>query len=159
MAFDRLLFIAHRACRRLRLVATATTTALLLMLPLSAAQAHEYYADGFMIIHPWAEPTAPGTVDAPVYFGLADITQGDKLIKGFSPLADWVEFRASDAPDAAVLSALPFGTADADAFGEGKPHLLLRGLKAPLEEGRFYMLMLEFERAGKVVLGISVGAH
>jgi copper(I)-binding protein len=133
--------------------------ATLMLLPLTALQAHEYYADGFMIIHPWSDPTQPGEVDAPDYDGLDNVTQGDRLIKAFSPLAERIEFRAGDGPSAPVLNELPFGTGDANAFGPGKPHLLLRGLKLPFENGRSYLLMLEFERAGKIVVGISVGAH
>jgi periplasmic copper chaperone A len=134
-------------------------TAALLLFPLTALQAHEYYADGFMIIHPWADPTPPGVVDAPVYLSLAEVTKGDRLLRAMSPLAERVEFRAGDAADAPALSELSFGVGDTDAFGVGKPHLVMRGLKVPFEDGRFYVLMLDFERAGKVVLGVSVGAH
>ena len=130
----------------------------MLILPVTV-QAHEYYADGFMIIHPWSEPSPPGAVDAPVYFHLEDITKGDRLIRGFSPLAERVEFRADDNPNAPALSDLTFLPGDNDAFGVGKPHVMLRGLKVPFEEGRSYMLMLEFEKAGQIVMVISVGAH
>lgn len=122
-------------------------------------QAHEYYADGFMIIHPWSEPSQPGAVDAPVYFHLQDVAKGDRLIRGFSPLAERVEFRADDNPASPALTELVFRAGEVDAFGVGKPHVMLRGLKKPFEEGRSYMLMLEFERAGQIVMVISVGAH
>lgn len=130
----------------------------MLMFPVTALQAHEYYADGFMIIHPWANPSSPGAVDAPVYFHLQDITKGDRLIRGFSPLAERVEFRADDNADAPALSELAFRPGDTDAFGVGKPHVMLRGLKVPFQEGRSYMLMLEFEKAGQIVMVVSVGA-
>ena len=47
---------------------------------------HEYYADGFVIIHPWAVPTAAGVTDAPVYFHLDEVSKGDRLISGFHRL-------------------------------------------------------------------------
>ena len=132
-------------------------TLAILLLPIMVG-AHEYYADGFMIIHPWADPTRPGAVDVPVYFHLTEITKSDQLIRGFSPLADRVELRADDNPDHPALAAIGFRPGDTDTFGVGKPHILLRGLKKPFEEGRSYMLMLEFEKAGQIVTVISVGA-
>ena len=132
--------------------------ALAILLSPIMVEAHEYYADGFMIIHPWADPTRPGAVDVPVYFHLTEITKSDRLIRGFSPLADRVELRADDNPDHPALAAISFRPGDTDAFGVGKPHILLRGLKKPFEEGRSYMLMLEFEKAGQIVTVISVGA-
>lgn len=127
------------------------------LFPISV-EAHEYYADGFMIIHPWAAPSKPGDVDAPVYFHLQDVTKGDRLIRGFSPLADRVEFRADDNPDTPALTALSFQPGETDAFGVGKPHVMLRGLKVPFQDGRSYLLMLEFENAGQIVMVISVNA-
>lgn len=139
----------------LGLVRAAAVAMLLLSI---TVEAHEYYADGFMIIHPWAEPTQPGVVDVPVYFHLAEVTKGDRLIRGFSPLAERVEFRADDQPDGPTLAAIAFRPGDVDVFGVGKPHVILRGLKHPFEEGRSYMLMLEFEEAGQIVTVVSVGA-
>ena len=142
--------------RRAVVLVRAAAVALLL-LPITVA-AHEYYADGFMIIHPWAEPTRAGVVDVPVYFHLADVTKGDRLIRGFSPLADRVEFRAGQELDTPALASIDFQPGEKDAFGVGKPHVVLRGLKKPFEEGRSYMLMLEFEKAGQIVMVVSVGA-
>lgn len=127
-----------------------------LMLP-AVANAHEYYADGFMIIHPWARPTAPGVTDTPVYFHLQEVSKGDRLIRGFSPLAEQVELRAGEDLHAPALSGIAFQPGDTAAFGEGRPHVLLRGLKKPFEEGRSYLLMLEFEKAGQIVTTVSIG--
>lgn len=130
-----------------------------LVLPVTALHAHEYYADGFMIIHPWANPTPLGVVDAPVYFNLQDVTKGDRLIRGVSPLAERVELVADDAPNAPAISGLTFSPGETDVFGPGKSHVVMRGLRVPFQEGRSYLLMLEFENAGKVVMVVSVGAH
>jgi copper(I)-binding protein len=132
---------------------------IMLVFPITMLQAHEYYADGFMIIHPWANPTPPGVVDAPVYFSLQEVTKGDRLIRGFSPLAERVEFVADDTPNTPAVSALTFGPGETDAFGQGKPHVVMRGLKVPFQEGRSYLLMLEFEKAGQIVMVVSVDAH
>lgn len=140
------------------LLALVCRVAMVAMLFPTQVEAHEYYADGFMIIHPWAAPSRPGDVDAAVYFHLQDVTKGDRLIRGFSPLADRVEFRADDDPDAPALTALSFQPGETDAFGVGKPHVVLRGLKVPFQDGRSYLLMLEFEKAGQIVMVISVNA-
>lgn len=140
-----------------RLFGILRLAAALMLLAPGAVNAHEYYADGFIIVHPWALPTAPGAVDAPVYFHLTELSKGDRLIRGFSPLAERVEFRAGDDADAPALTEIAFRPDDPGNFGPGKPHLLLRGLKVGFEEGRSYMLMLEFERAGQIVMVISVG--
>ncbi len=134
----------------------AFATTILLMLP-ATANAHEYYADGFMIIHPWARPTAPGVVDTPVYFHLQEVTKGDRLIRAYTPLAERVEFRAGEDVNAPALPEIAFQPGDTAAFTEGRPHVLLRGLKKPFQEGRSYMLMLEFEKAGQIVTVVSIG--
>lgn len=140
-----------------RLLAFLRAASVLMLFAPGAVNAHEYYADGFIIVHPWAVPTAQGTVDVPVYFHLTELSKGDRLIRGFSPLAERVEFRAGDDPAAPALTEIAFRSDDEGNFGPGKPHLLLRGLKVAFEEGRSYMLMLEFERAGQIVMVISVG--
>lgn len=129
----------------------------MVLVPL-AVEAHEYYANGFMIIHPWAAPTSPGVVDAPVYFRLQEVTADDRLIRGFSPLAERVEFRADDNPVSPALPSLAFRPGDTEVFGVGQPHVQLRGLKVPFQSGRSYLLMLEFEKAGQIVMVISVDA-
>jgi copper(I)-binding protein len=98
--------------------------------------AHEYQADGFTLIHPWADATEPGATDAPVHYKLEDVTREDRLIRGSTPYAERVEVRGTEAPQ-----------------------VVLHGLKAPLEWGRSYLMTLEFEKAGPIVVMISVGAH
>lgn len=109
------------------------TTACLLALPLAA---HEYQADGFTLIHPWADATEPGATEAAVHYKLEDVTKTDKLVRATTPYAESVEVR-----------------------GEQAPQLVLRGLKGPLQWGRSYLMTMEFERAGPIVVMISVGAH
>lgn len=109
------------------------TTACLLALPLAA---HEYPVDGFTLVHPWADASEPGATDAAVHFKLEDVTQADRLVRASTPYAESVEVR-----------------------GEQAPQLVLHGLKAPLQWGRSYLMTLEFERAGPIVVMLSVGAH
>ena len=56
------------------------------------------------------------------------------------------------------IADITFAAGETGAFTESRPHIVLRGLKVPLQEGRSYPFMLEFERAEKMVMVVSVGA-
>ncbi len=123
------------------------------------AQAHEYYVDGFTFIHPWAEATAPGATDAPVYFKLDNVRRDDRLLSATTRLAERVELRGGADPKAPALTAIEIAPAERLLFEPGHPHLLLRGLVTPLQWGRNYDLRVVFEKAGAVDVQISIGAH
>lgn len=124
----------------------------------TVADAHEYYLQGITLVHPWADPTKPGATSAPVYFTVTDVAQGDRLVKVVTPLAEKVEFREAGPKGKAVKNLAIEPGADTE-FTEGKPHLLLQGLKMPLQWGRSYEMTLYFEKAGPVQVQLSVGAH
>lgn len=124
-----------------------------------AAQSHEYYAEGFTFIHPWAEATLPGAVDAAVYFKLDNVRSADRLLSATTRMAERVELRGGDDRTAAAVSAIDITVADTLPFEPGHPHLLLRGLVAPLQWGRSYDMQVIFEKAGAVNVQISIGAH
>jgi hypothetical protein len=140
-----------------RLVAILAAAAM--VLAAGTAAACEFYADGFTLIHPWAEPTAPGVTEAPVYFRLEGVTRDDRLLRASSMFAQRVELRSGEDGAAPAASQLAFAAADAVEFGPGHAHLLMRGLRTPLEWGRSYLMMLEFEKAGRMLVMVSVGAH
>ncbi len=123
------------------------------------ALAHEYYTPGFTFVHPWAEATAAGQLDAPVYFELDNVTRSDTLLGATTPAADRVELRSGSDQKAAAAVQLSVPAGDSVSFSADKAHLMLRGLKAPLQWGRSYSMMVDFEKAGKVLVMISVGAH
>ena len=145
-----------RHFRRLLVTGLAAAAALGLS---AAAAAHAYHLADFTLIHPWAEATAPGAVDAPVYFTIDNASGSDRLIRGHSPIAASVEFRPGDDPAAPALTSMAVGSPDATAFVAGRPHLMLRGLTAGLQWGRSYPLTLFFEKAGPVSVMVSIGAH
>lgn len=123
------------------------------------AQSHEYYAEGFTFVHPWAEATAPGVVDAAVYFKLDNVRSTDRLLSATTGMAERVELRGGDDRMAPAVPALNITVADTLLFEPGHPHLLLRGLVSPLQWGRSYDMRLIFEKAGPVNVQISIGAH
>ena len=135
--------------------------ALLILASLAAvsAESHEYYADGFTIVHPWGEASEPQARDAPIYLILESITKNDRLLSAYTTLADRVELRGGPDASAPALSSIQVLAGADMAFKAGEYHLLLKGLKAPLEWGRNYSMGLRFERAGVINVMVSVGAH
>lgn len=124
------------------------------------SHACEYFAKGFTLTHPWTYPSQPGAVDAPVYFTLDSVLAEDKLIRASSLFAERVELRGSEDLAAPALSEVAFNKdTSKTVFGVGQAHLLLRGIKTPMLDARAYMLMLEFEKAGRLMVMVQVGPH
>ncbi len=124
-----------------------------------SSSAHEYQTPNFTVIHPWADATPAGQTDANIYFTVSGQTQGDQLIRGFSPIAERVEMRSGPAADGTDLKSIPVSVNRAEVSAPAGPILVLRGLKMPLQQGSSYPMMLVFEKAGIVNVMISVGAH
>ena len=130
----------------------------------AAAQAHEYYAATFKIIHPWADATAQGTSIAPVYLKFEEVTAGDRLVAARSNIAGKVELRGklddnTTAEVSATLPAIAVTPGSTTDLYPGGAHLVMIGLKTPLQWGRSYPLTLVFEKAGAIETALSVGSH
>ncbi len=123
------------------------------------ACAHEYYGQGFTLVHPWSEATQAGATQTPIYFKLENISGKDKLTSAQAPWAETVELRASGDASSAPAKALVFEPGADRAFVAGGPHLLLRGLKIQLQWGRSYPMTFVFEKSGPIQVMVSIGAH
>ena len=134
-------------------------TAALLLLCAPAARSHEYYALGFKLIHPWAEASAPAATEAAVYFKLEHVLAPDRLLRASTPYAEAVELREMVGQTNQSVAVIDIAPADSLEFSAAGQHLLLRGLKVPLEWGRSYLMTMVFERAGPILVMVSVGAH
>ncbi len=136
-------------------IATLAAAAAMLCTP---AVGHEYYAQSFKVIHPWAEPSAPGAQSANVFMKIEQISEGDRLLSAQTSLAEKVELHAGPVAatplDAIALPPGPDIDLDAD-----RGYLHLVNLRAPLQWGRSYPMTLVFEKSGPVDVMISVGAH
>ncbi len=158
----------------LRLVAVTLALA-------TAAQAHEYYAASFKIIHPWALPSGQGDTDANVFVRFEEISKSDRLVSASSPIAEKVDIvsaakstftklnPATKMPTESTKSGLakqavsikfidlPSGsTVDLQLDGA---YLKMINLKMPLQPTRSYPMTLVFEKSGAITVQISVGAH
>jgi copper(I)-binding protein len=117
--------------------------------------AHEYYGKSFTLIHPWAEPSEPHAQSADVFMHFEGVEQPDRLVGASSSLATNVELRGPDGNPAPEGIAVGPET----SLQPGGAHLVLTGLKQPLELGRSYPLTLDFDKSGTMHVMISIGAH
>lgn len=121
--------------------------------------AHEYYGQGFTLVHPWANATVRDAVQAPLFFKITSIESADKLI---SVQADWVEtieLRTGGIASPESATALSFEPGPDREFVATGAHLWLRGMKNPMQWGRSYPMTFVFEKSGAIPVMVSVGAH
>lgn len=141
------------------LVCASVVGALLWLTPAHRAHAHEYFTGNFTFIHPWADATASDATEATVYFVLENIARDDKLLRAYTNLAEEVELRKNSDASAPSLPNIAIAAQDRMEFLPGGAHVRLRGLRAPLQWGRSYVMTFVFEQAGQVTVMVSIGAH
>ncbi|WP_254712206.1 copper chaperone PCu(A)C [Streptomyces sp. TRM64462] len=88
--------------------------------------------------------------DAPVYVWLYNEARtGDRLIGAETTIARSVDVVSADG---SARGPLPVPPGTLVELEEGRPHLVLRGLKEQLRGGDYAWVTLRFERAGEVAL-------
>lgn len=102
----------------------------------------------------WARATAPGQDVGGVFLTIRnDGEAADRLVGGTSPAASGVEIhRSSDEGGVArmrQLKALDIPVGDSVTLAPGDTHLMLVGLKLPLEAGKTVNVTLDFAASGK----------
>jgi copper(I)-binding protein len=122
-----------------------------------AATAHEYKVGSLEIIHPWSRATPKGASVAAGYMKIANSgAAADRLIGGTSAVASRFEVHEMKMeggvmkmrPLAGGLEIKPGQTVE---LGPDAPfHIMLVGLKQPLEQGQRVKGTLTFEKAGNV---------
>ena len=100
----------------------------------------------------WARATVPGQMGSAAYFTIQNAGGEDKLLSVTSPAAD--ASLHSTSMDNGVMRMRPLEGLDVPANGavELKPggtHVMLMGLKQPLEAGATLELDLKFEKSGE----------
>lgn len=137
--------------------------AVVLALAAGTAAAHDYTAGTLKIGHPWARPTVAGQPVGGAYLKLENTgKQADRLLGGSSAAAERVELHEM-ARDGDVMRMREVAGIDVPPGGavELKPggyHVMLMGLKAPLQVGSSVPLTLRFEKAGEVKVELKVEA-
>jgi copper(I)-binding protein len=119
------------------------------------ALAHEYYGKSFTLIHPWAEPSAPGATRVEIFMNFGNVERPDRLLRAASDMAASAELRGRDGKPAPKGIAVGPET----VFKPDAARVVLVGLRQPFELGRSYPLTLEFEKSGTMHVMVSIGAH
>jgi len=132
--------------------------------PPDAASSRKYTLGGIEIGSPWARASSHATGDGGGFFTLANKGMvPDRLIAASSPVAERVEIHAIKVVGSGIRMAL---RENGLALSPGttltlKPrgyHLLLVGLKTPLEEGARAAVTLTFEHAGNIDIELVAAA-
>lgn len=128
----------------------------------SAALAHEYQAGDLKIIHPHARPTVPGQTNGAAYMDIVNRGKSpDKLTAIASPAADSAQVHTMSLDNNVMamreVSSLDIAPGTEVAMVPGKGyHVMLNGLKHPLNPGDKFPMTLTFEKAGKLEVSVMV---
>ncbi len=139
------------------------TTFVLIGLPLLVS-GHGYRLGSIRIVHPWAMPTAPSITDGANGVGYLVLknsgSKPDKLLSASVAIARKVELHtygtAGDTPTMRQADTVEIPAGGETRLEPGGSHLMLMGLKQPLEEGQHFPVVLQFERAGKITVDMLV---
>jgi hypothetical protein len=142
--------------------ASPVTLAFLLALTLSP-QAHAQAADGHTIVveQPWARATPAGVKTGAAYMTLVNKGNGtDQLLGASTPVAQQVQFhKETEENGIARMREQPTVEIAPGATVAFKPedmHMMLLRLNQPLKEGQSFPLTLNFEKAGKIDVTVTV---
>lgn len=136
--------------------------ALCLVLCSGAASAHEYKLGNLEIAHPHARPTVPGQPAAAAYISMENKgSASDRLLSIASPAARTAEVHTMSMDGNIMrMRAVDFieiKPSETVTMKQGQGyHLMLIGLKEPLKEGDKFPVTLNFEKAGKIEVMVTV---
>lgn len=100
----------------------------------------------------WARATVPGQTGSAAYFTIRNSGGEDKLLSVTSPVAD--SSLHSTSTDNGIMRMRPLDALEIPAKGAvdlkpGGTHVMLMGLKQPLQPGATLELDLKFEKSGE----------
>jgi len=122
-------------------------------------------APGIRVTDAWARPSLGKNNVSAAYMNIVNEGEADTLNAARSELVEAIEMHQTTMRDDGVMQmrkldgGLPVPAQGTLAFAPGGTHLMLVGLKQPLEEGSELPLTLEFQRAGAIDLRVPVRAR
>lgn len=125
--------------------------------------ASEYTIGELLIEHPWSRELPVDLPGGAAYFTVHNQgNQADRLVGVSSPRAQTSALHSRPAEDG-MMTMLHTPSVDIPAHGEvmfkpGANHVMLTGMAQPLRAGEQFPLTLEFEKAGKVEVNVTVRA-
>ena len=111
------------------------------------------------IDEPWARASAPGRTSTAAYFEIANAGGEDRLLSVSSPAGEGSLHSTSTADGVMRMRAVEALDIPAEAtvrLEPGGTHVMVTGLKQPLDAGSTLQLDLTFERAGERRVNASV---
>jgi periplasmic copper chaperone A len=131
--------------------------ALAAVLPPLAAMAHDHPAANIEVVHVWAPvPSEPEPKAIMVYLTLKNRSPApDRLVRALASVASKVEIHEGGS-DMKAVDAIVVAPGKDVEFSSTGPHLVLTGLKRPLQLHDSFKMALEFEQIGRVVIDVAV---
>ena len=132
---------------------------LALVASLSLAAAAVAQNGAVEIKHAWARAT-PGKAETGGVYMTLEAPQGDRLIAAATPAANKAELHTMTM-DGGIMKMRPLAELDLPAgksitLKPGAIHIMLLGLKEPLRAGQSFPLALDFAKAGRREVSVSV---
>ena len=130
----------------------------------STVKADDYTAGSIQIANPWTRATPKGSTIAGAYMSISNKgTAPDRLIGGSTPIAARFEVHHMKMENNVMTmrpvdGGLEIKPGETVELKPGSFHVMLMGLKQPLQKGERVKGTLEFEKAGKVEIEYSVEA-
>jgi len=143
---------------------TAVFFAIALAIASEGAIAEDYNAGSITIGNPWTRATPKGSTVAGAYMTISNKGSApDRLVGGSSAVAGRFEVHSMTmdkgvAKMRPVEGGLEIKPGETVELKPGSFHVMLTGLKQPLEKGKKVKGTLEFEKAGKVEIEYAVEA-
>lgn len=141
----------------------ALVTAAALTCTAMAAGAHDYTLGDLTIEHPWARASAGTAANGAAYMTITTkANSADRLLEAASPVAAKVELHThvidGDVMRMRPVKAIEVNVGEPAVLKPGGLHVMLIGLKAPLQEGAKFPMTLSFEKAGTTTVEVQVEA-
>ena len=129
----------------------------------STAYAYDYKVGALEIDRPWSRAVPKGATVAAGYLTITNTgTEPDRLISGWTPVAGKFEVHEMSVDNKGVMRMRPVPAGIMVKPGETvelKPqsfHIMMTGLKLPIEKGKPFKASLVFEKAGTVEVDFAV---
>ena len=117
-------------------------------------------ASSIQIDHPWARASARGATTGAAYVTLTEQGQPDQLVGVSTPVAATAQVHEV-INDAGIMKMRPVARIPLEpgkpvTLAPGGLHIMLTGLKAPLQQGTTFPLTLTFQHAAPVTVRVTV---
>ena len=134
---------------------------LIMALLLTAGAAAQHEAQGIQVVNPWSRALPPVSTNGAAYLTLLNSRHhSDELVGASSPIAQRVELH-THSMEGGVMKMRPVSSVELPPgkkveLKPGALHLMLIGLKYPLEEGDHFPLTLQFAHASPIKVEVVV---